>query len=172
MRRTRFDTAPCPIARTTDLMGDSWTSMVLREIAYGMRRFEQIQERLDCSRATLTERLTRLVDERLLDKSAYQSNPLRYEYSLTPKGLAFFDVLAAMWRFGEDWLFPANEKHPAGASIEMINAETGTVINAQVVDVNTGQPINLATLKVRRKRRPDSETAISVATLAKTEAAN
>jgi DNA-binding HxlR family transcriptional regulator len=162
MRRTRFDTAPCPIARTTDLMGDWWTPMVLREIAYGMRRFEQIQERLDCSRATLTERLTRLVDEGLLDKSPYQSNPPRYEYSFTPKGLAFFDVLAAMWRFGEDWLFPANEKHPSGASIEMINAKTGAVINAQVVDANTGQPINLATLKVRRKRRPDPVDPITV----------
>jgi DNA-binding HxlR family transcriptional regulator len=161
MRRTRFNTAPCPIARTTDLMGDWWTPMVLREIAYGMRRFEQIQERLDCSRATLTERLNRLVDEGLLGKSAYQLNPPRFEYSLTPKGLAFFDVLAAMWRFGEDWLFPATERHPAGASIEMINAETGQVIQAQVVDANTGNPIDLATLKVRRKRRPDPATASS-----------
>ena len=31
MRRTRFDDWPCPIARTTDLIGDWWTPLVMRE---------------------------------------------------------------------------------------------------------------------------------------------
>ena len=30
MRRTRFDRAPGPIARTTDLVGDGWTPILLR----------------------------------------------------------------------------------------------------------------------------------------------
>ena len=32
MRRTRFDDAHCPVARTTDLLGDWWTPLVLREL--------------------------------------------------------------------------------------------------------------------------------------------
>jgi DNA-binding HxlR family transcriptional regulator len=149
VRRTRFDTEPCPIARTTDLMGDWWTPMVLRQVAYRQTRFEQIQETLGCSRATLTDRLNRLVDEQLLDRIPYQDNPTRYEYTLTPKGRAFFDVLAAMWRFGEDWLFAEHER----VVVEMIDATTGNVIVPQVVNANTGNPIDPTTVKVRRKRK-------------------
>ena len=47
MRRTRFDDWPCPIARTTDLIGDWWTPLVMREAFYGRRRFEEFQTSLD-----------------------------------------------------------------------------------------------------------------------------
>ena len=45
MRRTRFDDWPCPIARTTDLIGDWWTPLVLREAFSGRRRFEELSAR-------------------------------------------------------------------------------------------------------------------------------
>jgi DNA-binding HxlR family transcriptional regulator len=150
MRRTRFNDAHCPIARTTDLMGDWWTPMVLRQVAYHQSRFEQMQQTLGCSRATLTDRLTRLVDEGMLLRTPYQDHPIRYEYTLTEKGQAFFNVLAAMWRFGEDWLFTSDEK----VYVEMIDSTTGNVILPTVVDANTGESINPATMKVRRKRKP------------------
>ena len=47
MRRTRFDDAPCPIARTTDLIGDWWTPIVMRESFRGARRFGDFVEALD-----------------------------------------------------------------------------------------------------------------------------
>ena len=50
MRRTRFDDAPCPIARTTDLVGDWWTPMLLREAFLGRRRFDEFQRALSVSR--------------------------------------------------------------------------------------------------------------------------
>jgi DNA-binding HxlR family transcriptional regulator len=130
-------------------MGDWWTPMVLRQIAYRQTRFEQIQEALACSRNTLTERLTRLVDEGMLLRTPYQDNPIRYEYNLTEKGRAFFDVLAAMWRFGEEWLFTDGER----VAVEMIDATTGEVVFPKVVNERTGKPIDVTTLKVRRKRR-------------------
>ncbi len=157
MRRTRFDAAPCPIARTTDLMGDWWTPIVLRQIAYRQTRFEQIQEALGCSRNTLTERLTRLVDEGMLVRTPYQDNPTRYEYNLTDKGRAFFDVLAAMWRFGEDWLFADGER----VYVEMIDASTGDVVVPKVVNERTGKPIDVTTIKVRRKRKTALVTLVT-----------
>ena len=53
----------------------------------------------------LTKRLDRLVDDGLLKKVPYEEHPPRYEYRLTEKGRAFWDVLAAMWRWGSDWLW-------------------------------------------------------------------
>ena len=70
MKRTRFDQAACPIARTTDLIGDWWTPVVVIKVLFGCRRFDQFQARLGVNRATLTQRLERLVGESLLEKVA------------------------------------------------------------------------------------------------------
>lgn len=148
MRRTRFDRAPCPIARTTDLIGDWWTPIVLREAFLGCRRFEEFQTRLGLSRATLTERLDRLVRERLLERVAYQERPVRHEYRLTPKGRAFFDVLAAMWRWGEDWLFDAR-----GAPVTLVDRDSGADVHPSVVDAATGRPLSGIRLGVRVRKR-------------------
>lgn len=149
MRRTRFDRAPCPIARTTDLVGDWWTPIVLREAFFGCERFEDFQQRLGVSRGTLTQRLARLVREGLLTRVAYQTRPTRYEYRLTPKGAAFFDVLAAMWRWGEDWLFSER-----GAPVVMVDRASGEDVHPLVVDERTGQRLQRERLRVRIRKRP------------------
>jgi len=40
VRRTRFDADPCPIARVADLFGDWWTPIILRDVLFGVQRFE------------------------------------------------------------------------------------------------------------------------------------
>ena len=54
MRRTRFDDWDCPIARVTDLMGDWWTPLVLRECFYGRRRFDEFVDALGIPRPVLS----------------------------------------------------------------------------------------------------------------------
>ena len=115
MRRTRFDADPCPIARVADLFGDWWTPIILRDALFGVQRFEDFQKNLDVSRATLSSRLTRLVDEGLMERVAYQQNPVRHEYVLTEKGRAASDVLIAMWRYGEDHFWPERLNSPSAS---------------------------------------------------------
>ena len=148
MRRTRFADAPCPIARATDLIGDWWTPMVLREAFLGRKRFDEFQKALGLSRPVLAQRLSRLVDEGLLEKVLYQERPRRHEYRLTDKGTAFFDVLAAMWRWGEDWLW-----EDGAPPLEMIDARTGEPVRAVVLDENTGKPIDPGQLGLRVRQR-------------------
>ena len=154
MRRTRFDDWPCPIARTTDLIGDWWTPLVLREAFMGRRRFDDFQQALDAPRAVLTARLKRLCDEGLLTKVAYQDRPVRYEYRLTDKGRAFWDVLAAMWRWGSDWLF-----EPDGPPVQLVGRDTGLPIVPVVVDERTGQRLDVRALRVGRRPRAGGELA-------------
>jgi DNA-binding HxlR family transcriptional regulator len=146
MRRTRFDDWPCPIARTTDLVGDWWTPIVMREAFLGRRRFEDFQRALGVPRAVLTQRLTRLVDEGMLAKVAYEDRPVRFEYRLTDKGRAFWDVLAAMWRFGDDWLFTGR------TPVMLVDRETGQEVRPAVVDENTGAPLDVRRLTVTTTR--------------------
>jgi DNA-binding HxlR family transcriptional regulator len=149
VKRTRFDDSVCPIARTTDLMGDWWTPVIMREFLVGARRFDQLQERLGVSRATLSQRLDRLVEEGMLEKRQYQPNPPRFEYLLTDKGVAFWDVLAAMWRFGEDWLFG-----DAGPKVAIKDRESGDVVRIAVVNEATGQKLDIRSVRLGRKPLP------------------
>ncbi|MEV8388114.1 helix-turn-helix domain-containing protein [Streptomyces chartreusis] len=104
MRRTDFRDWPCSVARTAQLLGDHWTSLILREAFYGVRRFDCFQGSLGIARNTLAERLRHLVGMGLLAKRPYQNEPTRYEYVLTEKGREFFPVLMAMVVWGDRWL--------------------------------------------------------------------
>ncbi len=148
MRRTRFDDAFCPIARVTDLLGDWWTPLVLRDAMYGITKFEDFQQELGVSRAVLSARLVRLVDEGLLDKIPYQDRPVRHEYVLTEKGRAAGDVLAAMWRFGEDHMWEGDDQ----PLVELASRTTGEQVRPLVVDEATGERVELDRLKLRRRR--------------------
>ena len=126
VRRTRFDDWPCPIARTTDLIGDWWTPLVLREAFVGRRRFDEFQESLDIPRAVLTARLEpagRRGDDANASSTRIEPAPLRVPAH--PKGRAFWDVLAAMWRWGSDWLWPDGQEPP----VVLKDRETGEVVD-------------------------------------------
>ncbi len=149
MRRTKFDDWPCPIARATDLIGDWWTPLVMRELYFGRRRFDAIQESLQIPRAVLAQRLERLVAEEMITKVAYEERPPRFEYRLTDKGREFWPVLAAMWRWGSDWLWTDGE----GPPVVLKDRETGAVVHPLVVDETTGRPVDLRTIRVGRAPR-------------------
>jgi len=148
MRRTRFEDAPCPIARTTDLMGDWWTPIVMREAFLGRRRFDEFQKALSLSRGILASRLSRLVEEGMLEKRLYEERPPRHEYVLTEKGREFYPVLAAMWRFGEDWLWEEGHEPP----VQIYDRETGEVLSPRVVDERTGRPIDVRNVRLGARR--------------------
>ncbi len=144
MRRTRFHDWPCPIARATDLVGDWWTPLVLRQAFRGQRRFDDIQEALGIPRAVLAQRLGRLVDEGVLAKVPYEEHPPRFEYRLTDKGRALWDVLAAMWRYGDDWMFDADAPNP----LALVDRDTGAEVRPVVVDEATGEPLDVRRLRL------------------------
>ncbi len=90
----------CAIARTWAVIGERWTMMILRECFRGVRRFEDIQAKLQIGRNVLTDRLQLLVHEGVLERRPYQERPTRHEYVLTQKGEDLYPVLLAMLRWG------------------------------------------------------------------------
>ena len=81
----------------------------------------------------LSKRLARLVEEGMLEKRQYEERPPRYEYRLTDKGRAFWDVLAAMWRWGMDWQWTDDDP-----PLVLLDRETGAEVRPVVVDERTG----------------------------------
>lgn len=119
-----------------DLLGDRWTPLVLREAFYGIRRFDDFQRTLGIARNTLTDRLHRLVDEGLLVKQPYQTDPVRYDYVLTEKGSDFWGVLLAMSRWGDRWLAGA-----AGPPVTVHHETCGHDTHAEVVCAECRAPL-------------------------------
>src|SRR6267378_397325 len=95
---------PCSVARVMELFGDAWTPLIMRDVFYGLSRFDEFQKSLGVARNTLSDRLNRLVDAGVLTKRLYQDNPPRNEYLLTEQGRDFFPVLVAMVNWGDRWL--------------------------------------------------------------------
>lgn len=95
----------CPIATSLDVFGDRWTLVIIRDLAMGKARFgdfAQSPERIPTN--VLTDRLMRLEEFGLIEKSAYQHNPTRYDYVLTQKGAELLPVLQAICKWANKHL--------------------------------------------------------------------
>ncbi len=99
----------CPIGRTAELVGDTWTILIVRDLMSGSKRFGQLQESLGhVSPKTLSQRLKSLENADILTREAFAEIPPRVEYTLTEKGLALSDIIQAMAAFGERYLPSGN----------------------------------------------------------------
>ena len=109
MQRSSFGDMQCSVARTLDIVGDTWTPLVLRDIALGISRFDAIQRNLGLSRKVLAQRLRSLEDHEVVTRTAYQDTPTRYDYRLTAKGKDLAMVLVVMQQFGDKWVFGTDQ---------------------------------------------------------------
>ena len=94
----------CPIATTLAFVGDRWTLVIVRDMLTGKKRFAEFldsPERITTN--VLTDRLTRMEQGGLVQKTAYQTNPVRYEYELTEKGVALHPLLQDMCRWANQY---------------------------------------------------------------------
>lgn len=110
MRRTSFEQLNCSVAQTLEVVGDWRSLLVLREIFFGVTRFDDIQRRLGIARNTLTDRLDWLCRHGVLIRMPYGESGNRLEYRLTDKGCDLHPVLLAMLDWGDKW--GATAKNP------------------------------------------------------------
>ncbi|MFJ6539652.1 winged helix-turn-helix transcriptional regulator [Streptomyces sp. NPDC091385] len=104
MRPRREADDACGIAQAAAVVGDWWSLLVLREIARGHVRFDQLAEELGVSRKVLAERLRALTDHGVLERRRYQERPPRHEYVLTEQGRGLLPVLVSLQDWADRWL--------------------------------------------------------------------
>ncbi len=101
----RIDDTVCPIARTAEIISGKWTLLIIRDLASGVKRFNQLERSLHgISPKTLSERLRSLEEEGILIRQTFAEVPPRVEYSLTEKGCDLVDVIESMRNYGKRWL--------------------------------------------------------------------
>jgi DNA-binding HxlR family transcriptional regulator len=96
----------CPIAKATEILGERWSLLVIRELLIGSTRFNDIARGLPAmSRTMLSTRLKQLERVGLVER-------LDAEYHLTPAGQALRPIVFALGEWCVDWLLeePATDE--------------------------------------------------------------
>ncbi|MFC6332004.1 winged helix-turn-helix transcriptional regulator [Paenibacillus septentrionalis] len=92
----------CPIAFSLDLIGDSWSLLIIRDIIFaGKRTFgEFLASDEGIARNILTNRLSRLENLGLISKKPHPSDKRKDLYELTDSGLDFIPILLELSVWG------------------------------------------------------------------------
>ncbi|GIH89943.1 winged helix-turn-helix transcriptional regulator [Planobispora siamensis] len=92
----------CGVERTLKVLDGKWTTLIVRELLSGPKRFGDLRAAMGSPSAkTLTDRLRALEHQRILTRTVYAEVPPRVVYQLTEEGESLSDVLDAMLRWGE-----------------------------------------------------------------------
>jgi DNA-binding HxlR family transcriptional regulator len=93
--------SPCPIACALDLLGDRWTLLVVRDLFSGKKRYGEFAGSMEkIPTNLLADRLKRLEEAGVIASAAYQDNPPRHEYTLTPVGASLRPLLQEIVNWG------------------------------------------------------------------------
>jgi DNA-binding HxlR family transcriptional regulator len=95
------------VGAASELLGDRWTFLILREAFFGTRRFNEYAQNLGLSRNILSNRLKTLVAQGILETHPYGPSQTRNEYRLAPAGRDIFPIVIALLQWGD--------KHLAGS---------------------------------------------------------
>jgi len=97
--KRRYDDA-CGLAHALDLLGERWAMLVLRELAYGARRFSELKNDLQgISANVLTQRLSELEARGLVRKVKLPPPASVQVYEATAWGLEAVPIIASLGRW-------------------------------------------------------------------------
>ena len=96
--------SPCPVACSLDIFGDRWTLLIVRDLFLGRARFKDFTASPEgIPTNILTDRLERLLAQRIVEQIPAEDGTKRLAYRLTEKGKALGPVLEAMRDWGLAW---------------------------------------------------------------------
>ncbi|CAM5337549.1 MULTISPECIES: winged helix-turn-helix transcriptional regulator [Streptomyces] len=95
----------CPSSAMPFRVGDKWSGMVIRCLEGGPRRFGELRIPLKAvTPKVLSETLRAMERDGLVIRTAYDENPPRVEYALTPLGRTLIPLLDAARAWSETHL--------------------------------------------------------------------
>jgi DNA-binding HxlR family transcriptional regulator len=94
------DHPDCGIRDVLDRVGDTWSVLVVVELASGPRRFRELQRAVDgISQRMLTLTVRRLERDGLVTRTVYPTVPAQVDYRLTETGTSLTHLVKAL----ADW---------------------------------------------------------------------
>ncbi len=118
----------CGLPTALEAMGERWSFMILRGAFNGIRHFEEFLSEIGIARNILANRLNKLTESGILQRTPCPDDRRKIEYRLTEKGLDLLPAMIALRQWGEKW-------------------GTGIPSNPVLVDEQDHQPILPVTIR-------------------------
>ncbi len=138
MRNAVFPSQICSVARALELIGEWWTLLIVREAFFGTKRFSDFERILGVAKNVLSDRLAKLVESGVMERSPVSGRGNPQDYTLTEKGVALFPVVIALMQWGDRWI-----NGPDHAPIRVLDRETGEEISHIQVRTDGGKVLSL-----------------------------
>ena len=116
----------CPVAKASEILGDRWTLLIVRELLGGASGFNELQRGLPgISRSVLTDRMRALERAEVVERRTGPKGRT-LEYRLTTAGRDLQPVVQAIGEWGVTWSFT----EPRPDRVYLGRAELGGAIQA------------------------------------------
>lgn len=104
MHTQQVEERPGCIAAALHILGDKWSPLLLGQLIESPKTFGELEDTLTgISPRTLSARLEKLIEHRIIEKRLYCEHPPRYMYHLTEKGQELQNILKAMADWGNKY---------------------------------------------------------------------
>ena len=99
--------------RAIELVGRRWTGAIVFVLLRSRCRFATLRDAIpDITDRMLSERLSELEHEGIVERTVVPATPVRVEYSLTKKGRALAGVVDAVVDWAHKWLPAPGDRGP------------------------------------------------------------
>ncbi len=139
----------CALINAVEVIGDRPSLLILREMFFGVTRFDVMQKELGLSRTILADRLAKLVDAEILRKVPYREDGqrTRFEYRLRRKGVALLPAIIALAQWGRFY-----EPALVDGDVDIFDRVSGGLIRAALVNADGEVVDDYRRIGVRMKR--------------------
>ena len=93
----------CPVAKASDILGERWTVLILRELLLGSTRFNDFQRGLSRISPTLLSKRLKGLEEKGLIVRKRSAGQERHEYHLTACGRELEPIIEHLAKWGMRW---------------------------------------------------------------------
>jgi DNA-binding HxlR family transcriptional regulator len=110
-REDREHRSGCPINLSLEVLGDSWSLLIIRDLMFGNARHfrELLRSEEGISSNILADRLKKLVSQGLITSTDDPTHKQKTLYSLTEMGIALVPVIAQLGIWGRTFLPSTDE---------------------------------------------------------------
>lgn len=117
----------CPVAKAAEVLGNTWTLLIVRELLLGNSRFSKLQQAMPrISPTVLNTRLKELEADGVISKRAI-SGQRGHSYHLTPAGKELAPVIESLVVWGMRWAREELADEDLDVALLMLDVERNLV---------------------------------------------
>jgi DNA-binding HxlR family transcriptional regulator len=139
------------------VLGERWTLLIVRDAFFGVQHFNDFQAHLDIPKAILSDRLSGLVEDGVLERRPDPNHAGRSLYVLTAAGRELWPALHALLAWGDRHRHP-NSRYFTHAACGTTLDDDGYCASCELVP----DPEDIITAP-RRRRGPARNDPVAVA---------